>query len=85
VEFLVHEEGFRKMEEHHISLLNEITDRTCARINGQNLEDYVPADPANAFAPDARKLRLHEDVLGGVEQELLKLVQAGTRVSETKR
>jgi hypothetical protein len=76
VEFIVHEEGFEKMEDHHVPLLNEIIDRTCARFNGQKLGDYTPADSADAEVPDIRTLRLGEDVLNSVEQELLKLVRA---------
>ncbi|MCK9419586.1 MAG: B12-binding domain-containing radical SAM protein [Nitrospirae bacterium] len=76
VEFLVHEEQFSSLEEHHVPLLLEIVDRTCARFNDQKLEDYVPVDSADATVPDSRALRLGEDVLNSVEQELLKLVQA---------
>jgi radical SAM superfamily enzyme YgiQ (UPF0313 family) len=72
VEFLARTEDFGKMEDHHFLSLNEIVDSTCARINGQEYKDYVPVDPV----PDAGKLRLHEDVLKSVEQELLKLAQA---------
>jgi len=75
VEFLVHEEGFRQLEEHHIPLLNEIIDRTCARFNGQNFKEFVPTEPNNEAIPNVRKFRLGEDVLNSVEQELLKLVQ----------
>ena len=76
VEFLIHEEGLKQLEEYHISLLNEIVDSTCARINGQKLEDYVPADYTDTCIPDAKKHHLHEDILKSVEQELIKLVQA---------
>jgi radical SAM superfamily enzyme YgiQ (UPF0313 family) len=75
VEFLVHEEGFSRMEDHHLLLLNEIVDSTCVRINSQEDEGAVPADTP---FPDAGKLRLHEDILKSVEQELLKLAQAKT-------
>jgi len=78
VEFLVHEEGFKELEEYHLPLLNEIVERTCARINGQNLEDFMSAEPADALVQDVRRLRLSEDVLNSVEQELFKLVQAST-------
>ncbi len=78
VEFLVHDEGIRKMEEYHISLLNEIADRTCAGMNGQRHGDYVPADPASTPVPDTKRFRLHDDILKSVEQELIKLAQART-------
>lgn len=83
VEFLVHEEGFKQLEEHHIPLLNEIVDRTCANFNGQKPEDYVPIDPSDAVVPDVRRVHLHEDILKSVEQELFKLVKSkvGTSVA----
>lgn len=76
VEFLVHEEGFKQMEEHHMPLLNEIIDRTCARVNGQKFEEFVPKEPGDKIIPDSTKSRLSEDVLNSVEQELIKLVHA---------
>jgi radical SAM superfamily enzyme YgiQ (UPF0313 family) len=82
VEFLVHEERFSKLEEHHGVLLNEITDRTCARINGQGLEDYVPIESSDVAVPDALRLRLHDDVLKSVEQELMKLVRKKESAAE---
>ncbi len=75
VDFLVHEEGFKRMEEYHHSLLKKIVDRTCAKVNGQKLEEYMPLDPTNNPVSDARKFFLHDDILKGVEQELFKLVQ----------
>lgn len=74
-EFLVHEGNFRKMEEHHILLLNDILERTCARINGQKPEYYMPANPSDKTVLDVRKIRLHEEILKSVEQELIKLAQ----------
>ena len=84
VEFLVHEEGFSQMEEHHISLMNEIVDRTCARFNGQPLGEHVPAEPAGMAVPDVRQHRLKDDILIGVEHELMKmkLTQERPKTSE---
>ena len=46
-------------------------------------QDYVPAAPSETPVRDAKKLRLHEDILKSVEQELLKFVQAKTTASQT--
>jgi radical SAM superfamily enzyme YgiQ (UPF0313 family) len=75
VEFLVKEEGFTQMEEHHRILLGEIIYRTCARMNGQNIEEFTPAEPSDVPVPDVKRLRLGDDIINSVEQELLKLVQ----------
>lgn len=76
VEFLVREEGFQQMEEHHMPLLKEIADRTCARFNGQRLEDFVSMANPDEPVPNVKRIRLGDDVLNCVEQELLKLVKA---------
>lgn len=76
VEFLVHEETIPRMEAHHVAELSDIVDRTCARVNGQNLEDFIPVFDRDIAIPDFRKIQLHDDVMKGVEQELFKLVQA---------
>jgi hypothetical protein len=62
-------------------MLNEIIDRTCARMNGMKLEEYIPVESSDEEIPDALRLRLHDDVLKSVEQELVKLVTA----KESKR
>lgn len=85
VDFLVHEEGLTKLEEHHISLLNEIAERACARFNGQKQEDFVSADSSEKTVPDPLKYHLHEDILKAVEQELLRLVQARGAKAEHQR
>jgi len=76
VEFLVQEQSFKKMERHHMPLLKEIVDRTSARFNGQKLADFVPMDSSEVEIPDFRKIRINDDILKSVEQELFKLVQA---------
>ncbi|MCK9419587.1 MAG: B12-binding domain-containing radical SAM protein [Nitrospirae bacterium] len=75
VEFLVHEEGLARLEEHHIPELYEIVDRTCARFNGEKHNGDRRAD-ADVEVPDPLRTRLHDDILKSVEQELFKLVQA---------
>jgi hypothetical protein len=76
VEFLVHEEGLTKLEEHHIPELHEIVDRTCVRFNGQKHNGDMPTGAGEGETPDPMKIRLHDDILKSVEQELFKLVQA---------
>jgi radical SAM superfamily enzyme YgiQ (UPF0313 family) len=83
VEFLVHEEAFRELEQYHTALLEEMADRTCARINGQNYEDFIPVESSEAVVPDYKKMRLHDEVIKSVEQELIKLVQEKTESPET--
>ncbi len=75
VEFLVHEEGFSRLEEYHIALLNEIADKTCERFNDQSTKECVSSELSNTSIPKTSHLQLSEDVLKGVEQELFKLVQ----------
>lgn len=75
VEFLVHEEGFKQLEEHHMPFLYEIVDRTCARMNGQNLGDFIPLDSLDIAVPDPQRVQLGDDILKSVEQELLRLVR----------
>jgi len=73
VDFLIHEEGFSKLEDYHITYLNEIVDSACARLNRQPLEDAVPADNADSGGGDENIKRLKDDVLIGVEHELMKM------------
>lgn len=75
VEFLVKESCIEQIEGHHMPLLNEIIDRTCARLNGQRLEDFVPVENPDEPVPNTKRIRLGEDVLNSVEQELLRLSQ----------
>ena len=75
VEFFVREEGFTTFQEYHGPLLEEIVDRTCARMNGEQWENFVPVVSLDAPVPDVSKTRLHEEIIKSVEQELIKLVQ----------
>lgn len=74
VEFLVREEGFKRMEEYHRLLLFDVSDRTCARVNGQKLEDFSPRDASEAGIKERMPTFLYDDVLKSVEQELMSLV-----------
>jgi radical SAM superfamily enzyme YgiQ (UPF0313 family) len=74
VDFLVRwGDDFHQFEPHHFAYLREICDRTCARFNGQPPEEFVPVEAGGAATPDVRGIRLSEDVLKSVEQELIKL------------
>ena len=64
------------MEDHHISLLEEISDKTCARFNGQSSEEAGGAGSLDTAVQDVRGLRFDEDVLKCLEQELMRLAQA---------
>lgn len=75
VEFLIREVGFVEFKEYHYELIKEISDRTCARFNGQNFEDFVPITVTGETFPYIIGKRLHEEILKGIEQELIKLVQ----------
>lgn len=75
VEFLVHESEFSGIEPYHQELLEDITDRTCARVNGVNFEDFTPIAITAATPPVTWEAKLHEEILKGIEQELIKLIQ----------
>ncbi len=73
VDFLIHEEGFSKLEDYHITYLNEIVDSACTRVNGQAPAGAVPAETADNGGGDENSKRLKDDVLIGVEHELMKM------------
>jgi len=73
VDFLVRDEQFRGWEDHHLAVLNEITDRTSAVCNGVRPESFIPSDDEAVAVPSVSRARLHEDILIAVEQQLLKL------------
>ncbi len=78
VDFLVRwGDDFHELAEHHRVFLREISDRTCAQFNGQPPEGFVPVEPLDIPVPNARQIRLDEDVLKCVEQEVFKLMKAG--------
>jgi radical SAM superfamily enzyme YgiQ (UPF0313 family) len=77
VDFLTRSERFDGWEEHHLSLLCEIADRTCAMFNGVPPEQFVPVKHDGALVPNSARKRLFEDVLNTVEQELMKLANIG--------
>ncbi len=76
LDFLVRwSEGFQAFEPHHVEFLKEISDRTCARLNGDPPEQFIGRDDADADVPDVRRMRLAEDVLRNVDQELLRFTR----------
>jgi hypothetical protein len=75
VEFLVQEREFGGLAAHHRDLLEEITDRTCARMNGVGFEEFLPKPVPREAGAIVWGRKLHEEVLKGIEQELIKLVQ----------
>jgi hypothetical protein len=64
-------------EPHHREFLLELSDRTCAQRNGEPPERFVSVDDdAGVDVPDVRRLRLGEDVLRSVDQELVRFARA---------
>jgi len=80
VDFLIHEEGFSRLEDYHLANLNEVVDSACARVNGQPLEKAVPATAADSAREEGNRYRLKDDVLIGVEHELMKMRLAQQRI-----
>ncbi len=77
VDFLVRwGEGFEGIEAYHRTFLNEISDRTCARLNGVPPEQFVPGDSPDLPVPDYRRRRLSDDILKAVEQEMSRFLTA---------
>jgi hypothetical protein len=75
VDFLCHLDGdFQKLEEFHHAYLREVSDRTCAKFNGTPPQDFQPREPDGIAVPDYRKIRLHDDILKNVGQELFTLM-----------
>jgi Radical SAM superfamily/B12 binding domain/Domain of unknown function (DUF4070) len=81
VDFLVRWGGeFAGLEAHHVAFLTEICDRTAAKYNGRAPQEFVPDAVVDVDipVPNPIKIRLGEDVLKSVEQELFKYMEAGT-------
>ena len=76
VEFLIHEEGFKKFEKYHAALLQKIADRACARFNGGENIDVDSSDFSKSKDIIVKPAGLHDDVFKSVEQELFRLVHA---------
>ena len=81
VDFLVRwGSDFSDLEPHHVAFLTEICDRTSAKYNGRPPQEFVPGDvmDSGVVVPNPTKIRLGEDVLKSVEQELFKYMEAGS-------
>jgi radical SAM superfamily enzyme YgiQ (UPF0313 family) len=83
VDFLIHEleEGFTELGEQHVLLFQEMADRACAELNAVPPAGFRPTEDDDTPVPSVGRLRLGDDVLQSVEQELLKLAQADTHIS----
>jgi hypothetical protein len=76
VDFLVRwGESFDQLERHHMQFLQEICDRTCAMFNGQAPQDFQAITVGDTPIENARRVRLSDDILKTVDQELAKLVK----------
>ncbi len=82
VDFLFREKDFIQLEDYHVSLLNKITDKVCAEFNENSRERHIIGETENITVPNVKRLRLGEDIIKSVEQELIKLVQAETEKQE---
>jgi radical SAM superfamily enzyme YgiQ (UPF0313 family) len=69
-------ESFTELEKHHLTFLDELADRTCAKFNGVAGPDFVPVTEGEVSMREVVRSRLSEDVIKSVEQELVKLIQA---------
>ncbi len=77
VDFLVRwGDSFERLEPFHVTFLEEICDRTCAKHNGRPPESFVPVTDPEAAVPDVRRIRLADDILKAVEQTLVSFVRS---------
>jgi hypothetical protein len=82
VDFFVHEESVESVSDHHLEMLIELADRTCADLNGVKPEQFVP-NVEETPVPTVSH-RLGDDVLNTVEQELIKLASKTSRDTGTE-
>jgi hypothetical protein len=73
--------SFEKLEPYHLVFLEEISDRTCARLNGQPPQDFVPRPVGEVDVPSVKRSRLGDDVLKCVGHELIRLNLQATSTS----
>lgn len=80
VDFLVRwGDDCETLEEHHLTLLLELCDRTCAAFNGTPPEEFIPFESDDAEVPNHRRLRLDDDVFKNVWMEVNDYHVTGTR------
>ncbi len=88
VDFLVRwGEEVERLEDFHVSFIKEISDRTCAKLNGVPPESFVSMEESDEPLPDIRKLRLADDIFKNVWIEISELrmkerQHAGARTEE---
>ncbi|MFH1417790.1 MAG: radical SAM protein [Planctomycetota bacterium] len=74
VDFLVRwGHDFERFEPHHGEFLRELSDRTCAQYNRSQTGQPAQLTPETTHIPSSQRARLADDVLGAVEQELMKV------------
>ncbi|MHC4258980.1 MAG: B12-binding domain-containing radical SAM protein [Planctomycetota bacterium] len=79
VDFLVRcGQDFSHFEAHHRSFLNDICDRTCAKLDSQPPEDFVPNELGDSSVPNMKCIQLGDDILKTVEQTFLKIRREGS-------
>jgi radical SAM superfamily enzyme YgiQ (UPF0313 family) len=83
VDFLVRwGEEFKQLEPHHHAFLEELCDRTCAQLNGEAPEGFVPKEDSDEPIPNVRRLRLPDDIFKNVWMEVNEFYLTGKRQAE---
>jgi len=86
VDFLVRwGEEFTQLEPHHRTFLEELCDRTCAQLNGDAPESFVPKEESDEPLPNVRRLRLPDDIFKNVWMEVNEFYLTGKRHAELER
>jgi radical SAM superfamily enzyme YgiQ (UPF0313 family) len=74
VDFIVRwGKSFDELKDFHLSFLNELCDRSCAKYNGKQPEEYLPDNTQDTAIPKKISKSLKDDILKSVEQEILLL------------
>jgi len=78
VEFLLRMgDGFQRIEPHHMSLLDELADRTCAKYNGIQAVHFTPRPKEEIESatdvPNVKRIRMVDDIFKSVFQRINKL------------
>ena len=74
LEFLVRwGADFAGLEEYHFDMMSELVDRSCAKFNDMNPEDFEPCSERSGEVPRYKKLRIADDIYKNVWIELSEL------------
>ena len=74
VDFLVRwGEEVQTIDAHHVSFLHEISDRTCAKLNGVPPESFVAVSTDETSVPNIGRMRLADDIYKNVWMDLSEL------------